>query len=925
MAGILLAPSPGWTPRRGSRSTRRVVSVADGVATTFTGVDESFGGRRDGQFSRVVRAVVSPDPRRLVVSPGSPSSPGSSQNFRRVDAAPGAVVALKTPRGGIGDEGILQGALREAALLQELRHPNIVALLDLGFAEQQPRRLSSPVAPTLVLEWVSAEYVPEYEAGDGEDLEAGAADCSICLQPNLRPCRSFPGCSHGAYFCVTCVHRLQNKHHGSTHCRSRFPCPLCRTPVPGSFTSPSQPWAHDPIPADRVKSYVWQMLNGILACHARGIVHRDLRPQNLLVDGQGRLKITDFHQARKFQIPVPGRREVVHAPSRSGLWYAAPERFLSLDVAADLAPSLSPGVDLWSTGVIFAEMLIRRPLFTGDSKIDQLFQIFRLRGTPTEQSWPGVSTLPHFKPTFPKWPRPGPAGGALRRAVPTLDPQGLDLLSRLLCCDPAQRITAKAALEHPWFHDVTVAGERKGAAARTSRRHTVQESLASSPFSASSPGLCKRVFAKNARRLCDFVAEEGRATCNVTPQGHPGVDRRRLLGSVCRTFFAGIPAPSRHIPVDIDRPQAKDACYMTPCLEEMSACLRSREEATRPSASFLDDFQADCTPQMRAILVDWLVDVAEAFRLERATLFVAVNYVDRFLERRQVHRDKLQLLGCVCMLLAAKFEETDAPAVDRFVYISNNTYTHAQMVEMELSVCKALGFNMTVSTAASFLGRFFMASRADCATFKAPAAASEEPAGVAAAGAAAAAAAPSAPALPAKKKTKRTNALQASSASGSPDSVTAGLRSRWEASPDSVTAPSSSSDVDAARDDSLKRDILHGRVECMSRYLVELALQEYSMLRFKPSLVASAAIHLSRRTLGIMPWSTTLERYTTYAGATSETFRDCERRLHALQEGASHMRVSAKGATRRELRAVFNKHSGPKCCGVSTMPPCPKW
>lgn len=88
----------------------------------------------------------------------------------------------------------------------------------------------------------------------------------------------------------------------------------------------------------------------------------------------------------------------------------------------------------------------RRALFPGDSEIDQLFRIFRTLGTPSEAMWPGVTQLPDYKGSFPKWTRKG-----LEEIVPSLEPEGKDLLMQLLQYDPGRRISAKAALVHPYF------------------------------------------------------------------------------------------------------------------------------------------------------------------------------------------------------------------------------------------------------------------------------------------------------------------------------------------------------------------------------------------------------------------------------------------------------------------------------------------
>jgi cyclin-dependent kinase 2 len=127
------------------------------------------------------------------------------------------------------------------------------------------------------------------------------------------------------------------------------------------------------------------------------------------------------------------------------LWYRAPEILLG-------ARHYSTPVDMWSVGCIFAEMVNQKPLFPGDSEIDELFKIFSIMGTPNEETWPGVASLPDYISTFPKWPSVD-----LATVVPTLDSSGLDLLSKMLRLDPSKRINARAALEHEYFKDLEVA------------------------------------------------------------------------------------------------------------------------------------------------------------------------------------------------------------------------------------------------------------------------------------------------------------------------------------------------------------------------------------------------------------------------------------------------------------------------------------
>ncbi|CAB4057743.1 CDK1 [Lepeophtheirus salmonis] len=188
---------------------------------------------------------------------------------------------------------------------------------------------------------------------------------------------------------------------------------------------------------DLVKSYTYQILQGILFCHRRRVVHRDLKPQNLLIDKEGAIKIADFGLARAFGIPVR-----VYTHEVVTLWYRAPEILLGSN-------KYSCPVDIWSIGCIFAELCNKKPLFQGDSEIDQLFRIFRVLRTPTDDIWPGVTQLPDFKATFPSW-----VENNLATPMKNLETEGLDLLQEMLHYDPAKRITGKQALKHPYFDNL---------------------------------------------------------------------------------------------------------------------------------------------------------------------------------------------------------------------------------------------------------------------------------------------------------------------------------------------------------------------------------------------------------------------------------------------------------------------------------------
>jgi cyclin A len=108
---------------------------------------------------------------------------------------------------------------------------------------------------------------------------------------------------------------------------------------------------------------------------------------------------------------------------------------------------------------------------------------------------------------------------------------------------------------------------------------------------------------------------------------------------------------------------------------------------------------------MRGILVDWLVEVAEEYKLAPENLYLSTNYVDRFLTVMPVLRGRLQLVGVTCMLIASKYEEIFAPQVEDFVYITDSTYTSAEVLHMEVTVLNALRFNLTAVTPHCFLKR----------------------------------------------------------------------------------------------------------------------------------------------------------------------------------------------------------------------------
>ncbi|KAL5559235.1 hypothetical protein UlMin_035446 [Ulmus minor] len=139
--------------------------------------------------------------------------------------------------------------------------------------------------------------------------------------------------------------------------------------------------------------------------------------------------------------------------------------------------------------------------------------------------------------------------------------------------------------------------------------------------------------------------------------------------------------------------------------------MRITELERRPSTNYMEELQRDITPSMRAILIDWLVEVSEEYKLGPDTLYLTVDMIDRFLSFIYIEKQRLQLLGVACMLIASKYEEILPPRVEDFCFITDNTYSREEVIKMESEVLNLLHFQLSIPTTKTFLRRFIQAAQ----------------------------------------------------------------------------------------------------------------------------------------------------------------------------------------------------------------------
>ncbi|KAG5612407.1 hypothetical protein H5410_023688 [Solanum commersonii] len=191
----------------------------------------------------------------------------------------------------------------------------------------------------------------------------------------------------------------------------------------------------------QIKCYMQQLLSGLQHCHERGILHRDIKGSNLLIDKNGMLKIADFGLANHFN---PEKKRPLTSRVVT-LWYRAPELLLG-------ATDYGIGIDLWSAGCLMAEMFAGRPILPGRTEVEQLHKIFKLCGTPTEDYWRKTKLSTTFRPPY-------TYRSNKKEAFRHFPASSWRLLSVLLALNPANRGSAGSALQDEFFSTSPLACE----------------------------------------------------------------------------------------------------------------------------------------------------------------------------------------------------------------------------------------------------------------------------------------------------------------------------------------------------------------------------------------------------------------------------------------------------------------------------------
>jgi len=463
-----------------------------------------------------------------------------------------------------------------------------------------------------------------------------------------------------------------------------------------------------------------QVLTGLSYVHHQGLMHRNLKPDNIFLTQDGVVKLGDFTTTRMLDIPFqPYTPEDPKERDRSGremrrLWYRAPELTMRDEI-------YGPKVDIWSVGCLIAEAATAKPVFPADSEIDHLFRTFRLIGTPTMTSWPEVLTMKNFSPKFPIYSRmsfPQIARAAccgvtsdeetlVQQAKPdrvdvlqnmlgvaaVLGPDGMFTLDRMLAVPPGTRGSADALLEGPLFGTPLHAnwGCHDGTEMHAMTSHWLHGRLVSpndSSMGANSPHP-----RKSCRRLDDTPPVE------------------MILGD--GSCF-GSSSPSS---MDCPTSSVPESMISSGMLWNILLVMQQRERGCSSEVGGASSWTPPTLPPnfekgARAVLVDFLIGLASNLCLTDYTTHLAVCVLDKYLGQHEgpIATDKLQIVGATCLKVSDVFAEQS-----REYYKQENAVEYAeamamfhqaspqQMLSCEKDVLPKLDFDLCLPTVHWFL------------------------------------------------------------------------------------------------------------------------------------------------------------------------------------------------------------------------------
>ncbi|KAF8103052.1 hypothetical protein N665_0188s0013 [Sinapis alba] len=240
---------------------------------------------------------------------------------------------------------------------------------------------------------------------------------------------------------------------------------------------------------------------------------------------------------------------------------------------------------------------------------------------------------------------------------------------------------------------------------RTSSSKVASSSSTSDVTDVKVEAVCTGTSLDSNEASCSFIEKPS----FKLPPRPPGRSTTSTVERSCVDGSSTVASSSKFIDIDSDE---KDPLLCSLYAPEIHYNMRVAELKRRPLSGFMERTQRDVTKTMRGILVDWLVEVSEEYTLVPDTLYLTVYLIDWFLNGNYMERQRLQLLGITCMLIASKYEEIYAPRIEEFCFITDNTYTRDQVLEMESQVLKHFSFQIYTPTSKTFLRRFLRAAQA---------------------------------------------------------------------------------------------------------------------------------------------------------------------------------------------------------------------